>query len=203
VGGNVSLYNDSAAGPIPPTPTLAMVGVTESYDAPPVAVAGEGDLLVVGAPGGRLGGSEYLARTGGSDRFPDLPETPAAVIDALADVATRETTLAVHDVSHGGLAVTLAEMVESAGAGAGPGTGGVSASVDSPTELFDETPGRAVVETTDPTAVGTRFDGVAPVERLGEATETETLSLDVGAETLTYDAAELSELRDVLARELD
>jgi phosphoribosylformylglycinamidine synthase len=195
VGGNVSLYNDSVSGPIPPTPTLAMVGVSESYDAPPATVAGEGTLLVVGHASGRLGGSELLARTGGSDRFPALPEEPAAVVDGLADVAAREGTLAVHDVSHGGLAVVLAEMVGR--------DAGVSASVDSTTDLFDETPGRAVVETTDPAAVRERFDGVAPVAEIGEATTDGTLTLDVGGESLAYSHDAIRDLRDVLVRELD
>jgi phosphoribosylformylglycinamidine synthase len=195
VGGNVSLYNDSVTGPIPPTPTLAMVGVSDTVAAPPATVAGEGTLLVVGDPGNALGGSEYLARLGGSDRFPALPDEPAAVVDALAAVASEESTLAVHDVSHGGLAVTLAEMV-------GPDAG-VTAAVDSIETVFDETPGRAVVETTDPAAVRARFDGVAAVSEIGEATTDGTLTLDCGGETVTYDHEAIRELRDVLVRELD
>src|SRR6056297_192913 len=116
VGGNVSLYNDSVAGPIPPTPTLAMVGAKDGYDAPPLSVETDGELVLVGdlgleADDARLGGSEYLAQFDGSDRFPELPDEPAAVVETLAAVANDESTLAVHDVSHGGLAVALAEMV--------------------------------------------------------------------------------------------
>jgi phosphoribosylformylglycinamidine synthase len=201
VGGNVSLYNDSASGPIPPTPTLAMVGTKPGYDAPPAALSGEGDLLAVGAAGRALGGSEYLAQVGGSDRFPTLPDDPAAVVAALADVANDDATLAVHDVSHGGLAVTLAEMVT-------PDAGAdVDVAAEPPADgavaLFDETPGRAVVETTDPDAVRERFDGVAPVASLGRATTDGILSLSVGGETLAYDAETIADLRDVIARELD
>ncbi|MFB6129332.1 MAG: phosphoribosylformylglycinamidine synthase subunit PurL [Salinigranum sp.] len=195
VGGNVSLYNDSVSGPIPPTPTLAVIGTKEGYEAPPAALSGEGELLVVGAAGGALGGSEYLARVGGSDRFPALPEDPAAVVGALAAVADAEGTLAVHDVSHGGLAVTLAEMVTA--------EAGAAVDVTDAVALFDETPGRAVVETTDPDAVRERFEGVAPVASLGRATGDGILSLSVGGETLAYDADSIADLRDVLARELD
>ncbi|WP_224269609.1 phosphoribosylformylglycinamidine synthase subunit PurL [Haloprofundus salinisoli] len=195
VGGNVSLYNDSVTGPIPPTPTLAVVGTKDGYDAPPAAFAGEGTLLLVGEAGDALGGSEYLAFAGGSDRFPDLPENPGEVVAALAAVANDEATLAVHDVSHGGLAVSLAEMVtESAGA---------DVAVDDELSLFDETPGRAVVETTEPEAVREAFDGVAPVVELGAATADGTLSLTVGDERLDYSADEIRTLRDVIARELD
>ena len=194
VGGNVSLYNDSAAGPVPPTPTLAMVGTTEEYDAPPATVSGEGDLLLVGERGGALGGSEFLAHAGGSDRFPALPENPGAVVAALADAATLETTLAVHDVSHGGLAVTLAEMVNR--------EAGLEASLPDDVALFEETPGRAVVETTAPDDVREAFAGVAPVERLGTATGDGRLSLSVGGESLAYDAGAVVELRGVIDREL-
>ncbi|MFC4553298.1 MULTISPECIES: phosphoribosylformylglycinamidine synthase subunit PurL [Halorussus] len=204
VGGNVSLYNDSPSGPIPPTPTLAMTGTKAGYDAPPAALAGEGTLLLVGAGGeSTLGGSEYLAQFGGSDRFPDLPENASEVVAALAESANLLGTLAVHDVSDGGLAVTLAEMVTPS-AGASVELAGEAVDAASPAELlFAETPGRAVVETTDPDAVRETFEGVAPVVELGSADDSGTLSLSVGEESLSVDADEIAELRDTLARELD
>ncbi|MFB6282254.1 MAG: phosphoribosylformylglycinamidine synthase subunit PurL [Haloferacaceae archaeon] len=195
VGGNVSLYNDSASGPVPPTPTVAMVGTGPAYDAPGIAVEGTGDLLLVGAPSGRLGGSTYLSALGGSDRFPALPEDPRAVVEAVATVARQEGTRAVHDVSRGGLAVALAEMVT--------GDAGVAAEVSGPTALFEETPGRAVVETAEPAAVRAAFDGVAPVADIGRATGDGRLEVRAGDRTLSYDASEVAELRDVIARELD
>jgi phosphoribosylformylglycinamidine synthase len=199
VGGNVSLYNDSAAGPVPPTPTLAMAGTRQGYDAPGSGLAGEGELLLVGPTAGSLGGSEYLARYGGSDGFPDLPGEPRALVDALASVARQRSTLALHDAGHGGLAVTLAEMV-TAGAGvdaALPGEGAPAA------ELFCERPGRAVVETTEPGAVRAAMEGVAPVTGLGEATGDGRLALSVDGVELGYDHEQLRALRDVIERELD
>ena len=207
VGGNVSLYNDSPAGPIPPTPTLAMVGTKAGYDAPPLDLDGRGDLLVVGdrtlgetAEGTgptdpRLGGSEYLARFGGSDRYPALPERPAALVETIAEVANRETTLATHDASHGGLAVTLAEMVHE-GAGA-------TVSFPSAPHLFHEQPGRAVVETTDPAGVREAFEDVAPVADLGRVDGSGTLSLSVGDESLSVDAATVREWRATIERALE
>ncbi|MFC7068288.1 phosphoribosylformylglycinamidine synthase subunit PurL [Halobaculum lipolyticum] len=195
VGGNVSLYNDSVAGPIPPTPTLAVVGTKAGFDAPPAAFAGEGTVLHVGAPGGALGGSEYLSQAGGSDRFPALPENAPEVVETLAAVADADGTLAVHDVSHGGLAVSLAEMVTA--------EAGAEVAVDDALALFDETPGRAVVETTDPAAVRDAFDGVAPVTELGTATDDGTLSLTVGDERLAYGAGEIADRRAVIEHELD
>jgi len=192
VGGNVSLYNDSVAGPIPPTPTVAMIGVREGYDAPPMTVSGEGTLLEVGARGGALGGSTYLATQGGSDRFPELPADPTTAVDAVREVANLDSTLATHDVSHGGLAVTLSEMV---------GSAGISATVEGVEALFDETPGRVVVETTDPEAVQAAT-GEVPVRDLGAATVSGDLVLSVGDAQLTRDAGAIRDLRDVIEREL-
>ena len=195
VGGNVSLYNDSETGPIPPTPTLAMVGSKAGYDAPPAALSGEGDLLVVGRAGDALGGSELLAHAGGSDTFPELPDNPSEVVETIAAVANQASTLATHDVSHGGLAVALAEMITA--------EAGADVTVDSVVSLFDETPGRVVVETTDAEAVREAFDGVAPVDTLGSSTDDSVLSLSVAGETVEYDAETVAELRDVITSTLD
>ena len=207
VGGNVSLYNDSQAGPIPPTPTLALVGVKEGYDAPPLSLAGGGGLLLVGGrtlageAEARLGGSEYLAQFGGTDRFPESLDQPAAFVETLADVADEETTLATHDVSHGGLAVALAEMVHD--------DAGATVELDAPSQgspaaqLFGEQAGRAVIETTDPRAVREAFDGVAPVYDLGSADDSGTLDIAVDDETLSYAADEITDLRDVIDSELE
>mgnify|MGYP000164374482 CR=1 FL=1 len=195
VGGNVSLYNDSEAGPIPPTPTLAMVGTKAGYDAPPAALSGEGELLLVGNAGDALGGSEYLNAVGGSDAFPELPETPGDLVATIAAVARDESTLATHDVSHGGLGVTLAELLTA--------DAGADVVVDDAVALFDETPGRVVIETTDPESVREAFDGVAPVESLGTATDDGVLSLTVGEETVAYDAETVAELRDVIPETLE
>jgi len=217
VGGNVSLYNDSAAGPIPPTPTLAMVGTRAWDDAegsvaagagpahatPPTALSGDGTLLVVGdrvldGESAGLGGAAYLA-AGGADRFPALPENPAKLVEALATVAGRETTTAVHDASHGGLAVTLAEMV-TPGAGANVELEGPASPAE---QLFHEQPGRAVIETTESEAVREAFAGVAPVYELGSATDTGRLEASVGDTELSVSAEAIAERRAVLDREMD
>jgi phosphoribosylformylglycinamidine synthase II len=203
VGGNVSLYNDSVEGPIPPTPTLALIGTKRGYDAPPAALdadrAADSELLLVGAGGDALGGSEYLAQAGGTDRFPDLPDSrsgsPALgdLVASLAAVARHESTLATHDVSDGGLAVALAELVTDAA--------GADVSLPDRVAAFDETPGRLVVQTTDPEAVAEAAGGL-PVHRLGDVTTDGTLSLPVGDESLDIDADAIRELRGVIEREL-
>ncbi|WP_267644217.1 phosphoribosylformylglycinamidine synthase subunit PurL [Haloarchaeobius amylolyticus] len=210
VGGNVSLYNDSPSGPIPPTPTLMMVGTKEGYEAPPMHAAPEGDLLLVGdrtlSAGDefRLGGSEYLARIGGSDAFPELPTNPAEFVGTLADVADADHVAAVHDVSHGGLAVALAEMVH-ADAGLSvelPENGGIKPRAEQTGLLFHEQPGRALVQTTDPDAVREAFEGVAPVEHIGSGTRDGALDLAVSWTDLRYDADDVADLRRVIDREM-
>ena len=206
VGGNVSLYNDSVTGAIPPTPTLALVGVKEGYDAPPMALSGEGTLVVVGDSAlegeadPRLGGSEYTRVFGGTDAFPELPADAPGLITTIAEVADEEHVLASHDVSHGGLAVTLSEMVhEDAGATVEIET------ADRGTRkrlLFGEQPGRVVFETTDPAAVREAFDGVAPVTELGEANGSTHLDITVNGERLHYDADEIADLRSTIEDEL-
>jgi phosphoribosylformylglycinamidine synthase len=210
VGGNVSLYNDSASGPIPPTPTVAMLGATPAVEAPPATAAGRGDLYVLGGVGAsegtvadpngsrlpRLGGSEFLARCGGTDRFPTPPDAEglAATVDAVRRVARLESTVATDAVSRGGLADALAELV-------GPDAG-VEASVPSIPALVAESPGRVIVETTDADALRATA-GDVPVARLGRATADGTLSVSVAEESVTYGYEELTERRDLLARELD
>ncbi|WP_302081213.1 phosphoribosylformylglycinamidine synthase subunit PurL [Salinibaculum rarum] len=201
VGGNVSLYNDSPTGPIPPTPTLAFVGTKDGYDSPPLELAGEGSLLVVGdlpladEAEARLGGSELLAQEGGTDRFPELPDEPAGFVETLAEVADFESTLATHDVSHGGLAVSLAEMVHE--------DSGVDVSLPDAAHLFHEQAGRVVVETSDPDAVRDSFEGIAPVVEIGTADDSGTLDVDVGGTEVELAAGAIRDLRSVIEQELD
>ena len=206
VGGNVSLYNDSNTGPIPPTPTLALVGVKEGYDAPPMSLSGEGTLVVVGDTSlegetePRLGGSEFTTLLGGTDAFPELPADPTALISTIAEVADEDHVLASHDVSHGGLAVCLAEMVHAeAGANVALETGDHGAGTEF---LFNEQPGRVVFETTDPAAVREAFDGVAPVLELGEANGSNHLEITVDDDRLQYDAPEIADRRSTISDEL-
>ncbi|MFW6436422.1 MAG: phosphoribosylformylglycinamidine synthase subunit PurL, partial [Halococcoides sp.] len=204
VGGNVSLYNDSREGPIPPTPTIAMLGVREEPTAPGIELAGEGDLLLVGdhvlvgEAEPALGGSEYLAALDGTDRFPELPGDPAGLIEAIGDVARMDATLAAHDVSHGGLAVALAEMVTPDG-----GASVAIEGVDPRGALFAEQPGRAIVETTAPEAVADRLAGTAPVTEIGRATDEGRLSITTDQGIVTTTAERIAERRAVIERELD
>src|SRR5437867_7214769 len=61
-GGNVSLYNESPAGVVDPTPTIAMVGLIDDENHITTQwFKNEGDaIILVGKIGGELGGSHYV-----------------------------------------------------------------------------------------------------------------------------------------------
>ena len=113
-GGNVSLYNESPAGAIDPTPTVGMVGLIE--DARHIVTQTfkkNGDrILLLGDFGDELGGSQYLSVVHGrkEGRPPRLHiERERALHDALRTLGRAGLLKSAHDCSEGGLAVTLAE----------------------------------------------------------------------------------------------
>jgi phosphoribosylformylglycinamidine synthase II len=113
-GGNVSLYNESPAGAVYPTPVIGMVGlVSDIAHATRATFRNEGDLVVLfGESTPELGGSEYLASIHGvvAGRPPtcDL-EAERATIEALLECIEGGLVESAHDCSDGGLAVALAE----------------------------------------------------------------------------------------------
>ena len=119
-GGNVSFYNESPDGAIYPTPTIGMLGVID--DIANVVSSGfknEGDailLLSAYEPDTEfegLGGSEYLAiRNEGKalGNAPNIdPGGEARLIELLVSLAEKKMIKSAHDISEGGLAVTIAE----------------------------------------------------------------------------------------------
>jgi len=113
-GGNVSLYNETPAGPIYPTPVVGMVGVLEDVRARiPSSFRAAGDaVLLVGRTREELGASEFLATVRGTvaGQPPALDlEEAARLVELLLEVAGRQLVRSAHDVSDGGLAVALAE----------------------------------------------------------------------------------------------
>jgi phosphoribosylformylglycinamidine synthase len=102
-------------------------------------------LCLIGAGSEHLGGSVY-ARTEGLTNQPVPqfdPHKALAAYRACHECVKAGLILSAHDVSEGGLAVTLAEMAFSM-------TAGVYALLPSASDLiaqlFDETPGRFVIE---------------------------------------------------------
>jgi phosphoribosylformylglycinamidine synthase len=114
-GGNVSLYNESPAGAVYPTPVVGMVGVIDSLEHVTGAVFAadaERAIVLLGEPTNELGGSEYLARihhvVAGAPPACD-PDAEHRLIEALLAAIRAGVVRSAHDASDGGLAVALAE----------------------------------------------------------------------------------------------
>jgi phosphoribosylformylglycinamidine synthase II len=123
VSGNVSLYNETEAGAVYPTPVVGMVGVLEDvrHHATP-AFKREGDMVVVigNRSGVSLAGSEYLeiihGRVAGKPPEPDLAAEKKTA-DLVRNMIRSGLVDTAHDVSGGGELVALAEMALAGGLG--------------------------------------------------------------------------------------
>jgi len=114
VSGNVSFYNETDGTPIYPTPTIGMVGLIDKVErAMTPWFKAPGDVVVMlGRTREELGGSEYLKTvhglTRGTPPWIDL-KIEQAVQACCLEAIDRQLLSSAHDVSDGGLAVTLAE----------------------------------------------------------------------------------------------
>jgi phosphoribosylformylglycinamidine synthase len=123
-GGNVSLYNQSGAGAIFPTPTIGMVGLIEDYenDFIPLGFKNEGDeIYLLGRPREDIGSSVYLYAWHKQEWSPapflDLEEEKR--LQALLLVLAKERLLhSAGDVSEGGILITILEAAMAGGKGA-------------------------------------------------------------------------------------
>ncbi|MGF7157779.1 phosphoribosylformylglycinamidine synthase subunit PurL [Bartonella heixiaziensis] len=122
VSGNVSLYNETNGEAIPPTPTIAGVGLLDDWSKL-ITISGmqNGDSIVlVGSCGSHLGQSIYvrdiLNIDAGSPPHVDL-QLEKKHGQFVRDVIHRGFVHAAHDLSDGGLAIALAEMIIKAGKG--------------------------------------------------------------------------------------
>jgi phosphoribosylformylglycinamidine synthase subunit PurL len=113
-GGNVSFYNQSPDGAVYPTPTIGMVGVLDHIkDKMTLDFKEEGDVLyLLGASYGDINSSEYLHKLHGVEYSPaphfDIEEE-FQLQQRLAELIKKKVVVSAHDVSEGGLFITLAE----------------------------------------------------------------------------------------------
>lgn len=112
--GNVSFYNETPLSPVPPTPVVLGVGLVPDVRRCVTSdLKGEGSrLYLLGRTQGDLGGSEYFRLRGGDGgRVPDVNvDLLRSATDGLLRAGERGLLRACHDLSHGGLAIGLAEM---------------------------------------------------------------------------------------------
>lgn len=147
-GGNVSFYNQSEDGPVFPTPTIGMVGLMEDINIDRFSMHFQqvGDFLyLVGKDVEDFACSEYLYRYHG------VKHSPAPYLNLAEEKQLHECILAlrgtnilrsVHDISEGGLAISV---LESAFAGNLGFTLHTSADMRTDMALYGEAAGRVVV----------------------------------------------------------
>ena len=114
IAGNVSFYNESKNGAIPPSPIVSCLGrlkdVTKAV--PMYFQNSDSVLLMVGERKDELGGSVYyslLDQLGANIPKPNLEEVKNQIF-ALTDCIDGGLVLSCHDIADGGIASTLAEM---------------------------------------------------------------------------------------------
>ncbi|HWR33635.1 MAG TPA: phosphoribosylformylglycinamidine synthase subunit PurL [Chitinophagaceae bacterium] len=113
-GGNVSFYNQNPDGPVYPTPTIGMVGLLDDINNKmTLDFKEEGDLIyLLGVSSNDFNSSQYLSKICGID-FSPAPhfelEEEFRLQQKLTELIAKKMILSAHDVSEGGLFVTLCE----------------------------------------------------------------------------------------------
>jgi phosphoribosylformylglycinamidine synthase subunit PurL len=113
-GGNVSFYNQSPDGPVYPTPTIGMVGLVDDMKKRmSLSFKEEGDIIyLLGEITNDIACSEYLHKVHGVEFSPapyfDL-EKEYNLQQIISELIQNQEIASAHDISEGGLFVTLAE----------------------------------------------------------------------------------------------
>ncbi|HYK56229.1 MAG TPA: phosphoribosylformylglycinamidine synthase subunit PurL, partial [Flavisolibacter sp.] len=113
-GGNVSFYNQSPDGPVYPTPTIGMVGLLDDADKKmTLNFKNEGDsIYVIGVMRNDINSSEYLHKIKGVE-FSQAPhfdlEEEFQLQQKVVELIEAGIIESAHDISEGGLFVTLCE----------------------------------------------------------------------------------------------
>ena len=145
VSGNVSLYNETADGAIPPTPVLMGIGLVDDIRTCVTSdMKKEGTIWIVGRTKEEMGASLYYRTLGIECK--NVPTTDFSSfiprMEQLIQAIENGEVVACHDISNGGLALTIIEMAMS-------GTGAeinLNSDLRDDIELFSESNGRWVVQ---------------------------------------------------------
>jgi phosphoribosylformylglycinamidine synthase len=161
--GNVSFYNESPAGAIAPTPTVMGAGLMDDIrKSVGSAFRREGNqIYLVGNAGEEMGGSTYFEISRGSSG--KVPKVDATALknrsEGLLNAMEKGMVLSAHDISEGGIAVTLAEMCFGGKMGADIDIGPLGTS-RADIRLFSEAPSRWLVEV--PEDMADDFEATVP-----------------------------------------
>ncbi len=169
VSGNVSLYNETADGAIPPTPVLMGVGLVEDIrNCTTSDMKRDGSIWLIGKTKEEMGASLYY-RSIGKD-CPNVPKTDfdsfIPRMEQLIQAIEQGEVVACHDISTGGIAVAVIEMCMS-GVGANIGLG---EDMRADVELFSESNGRWIVQVANGKEKGfaRRFDYATRIGKVGK-----------------------------------
>jgi len=113
VGGKVSLYNETPAGPIKPTPVIGVLGLIEKKPLIPQKISENDCLVIIGNTKDEMGGSEYFEYIhkfiGGKCPAVSFSESKKNMESVLV-VIDKGLLKSVHDCSKGGFAVAVSEL---------------------------------------------------------------------------------------------
>lgn len=150
-GGNVSFYNQMQVKgkivPVFPTPTIGMIGVIENKnDQMSISFKNKGDMIyLIGRSRNDINSSEYLYSYHKIEKSPapffDLEEEHL-LQEAIKGLIRKNLVLSAHDVSDGGLFITLVESAMVKGFGFDVTS---DAEIRKDAFLFGESQSRAVV----------------------------------------------------------
>ncbi len=156
-GGNVSFYNQTSTNgietPVFPTPTIGMIGILEDKSrAMTLDFKQKGDLIfIIGESHNDISSSEYLASYHGIKASPapyfDL-EKEYTMQDTVKGLIQNELINAAHDISDGGLFISLTEMAMPRELGFDIVT---DAEIREDAFLFGESQGRVIVSVSEDT----------------------------------------------------
>lgn len=189
VSGNVSLYNEGSSGPIAPTPALMTLGMVKDIRKCVTSdLKGAGNsIYIVGETFDELRASQFFLQYGiEGGKIPRVnPERTMRDSSRILEAMDEGLIMSCHDVSEGGLLVTLAEMCFGAGLGA---CIDLSCLGDMRTDikLFSESNGRWICEVGQKDTK--RFEQVVGGIRIGEvfgdvlkfSDHVNQLTLDIG-----------------------
>jgi phosphoribosylformylglycinamidine synthase subunit PurL len=197
-GGNVSLYNESPAGVVDPTPTIAMVGlIDDETHITTQWFKDEGDVIIlIGEIGNDLGGSQFLKVCHGRKEGPP-PHVDFAheskVQNAVRDLIREGLVKSAHDCSEGGLTVALAECCFNPKELFGAKINLKASETPVTTVLFNESQSRILISVAPENAEKTMSllrERAVPFQQLGKVGGDE-LCLRVNEETLRWQIADL------------
>jgi phosphoribosylformylglycinamidine synthase II len=158
VGGKVSFYNETAKGPIKPSPVIGTLGLVESESfLRQMALSADESIFIIGHTKPEMGGSEYYEYfhkiTGGTVPQVDL-KADRQNMAAVLNLTKTDLARSVHDCSKGGIAISLAEMAIAGSIGFKVQLDSIPNSCKQIDELlFSETQSRYIIATKDPETV--------------------------------------------------